>query len=207
MVGVVTMRVAGMPCAARAARKVWSTCSLFTTVKAKTPQLHPHAHRCHFRRRADPFSARLSATTNPRNGKVYSGSATEIVLQATRVSANGAQTCVPYNVKQSSSTCVANVAKKKPAHPAYPTSFRRLRASGHASTSAPTTQNSTECVMPRWNARFANGSSTSPPSTSKSGIVPPIAPQTSALFPMRRPRTASPVAAPSTIWDSESMPK
>ena len=38
-----------------------------------------------------------------------------------------------------------------------------------------------------------------------SGIVPATAPQIIALLPMRRPKTASPTAAPNTICESESI--
>ena len=41
-------------------------------------------------------------------------------------------------------------------------------------------------------------------STSRSGIVPAIAPQMTALFPTFFPRTASPAAAPRTICVIES---
>jgi len=41
-------------------------------------------------------------------------------------------------------------------------------------------------------------------STSKSGIVPAKAPKSIALLPILFPKTASPTAAPSTIWVNES---
>ena len=44
-----------------------------------------------------------------------------------------------------------------------------------------------------------------PIKTSKSGIVPPIAPNSNALFPIFFPSTASPQAAPNTICVSESI--
>lgn len=44
-----------------------------------------------------------------------------------------------------------------------------------------------------------------PIKTSKSGIVPAIAPQSIALFPIRLPATASPTAAPNVICVNESI--
>jgi hypothetical protein len=40
--------------------------------------------------------------------------------------------------------------------------------------------------------------------TSKSGIVPAIAPQRMALLPIFLPKTNSPIEEPSTIWVNES---
>ena len=71
--------------------------------------------------------------------------------------------------------------------------------------SAPTTQNSSEWLMPRWKARLSSSLRKYLPRTSMSGMVPATAPQTMARLPMRRPSTTSPTAAPNTICDSESI--
>ena len=62
-----------------------------------------------------------------------------------------------------------------------------------------------EWLKPLWKARLSMFVKKNLPKTSKSGMVPPTAPQTIALFPIFLPKTSSPTAAPNTICVSESI--
>ena len=62
-----------------------------------------------------------------------------------------------------------------------------------------------ECVNPLWNSRAVTVSTKNLEITSKSGIVPAIAPYNKALFPTLLPNTAWPTAAPNTICVTESI--
>ena len=83
--------------------------------------------------------------------------------------------------------------------------LRYSRSVTQPKPSAPTTQNSSEWLMPRWKAKLSSSLRKYLPRTSMSGMVPATAPQTMARLPMRRPSTTSPTAAPNTICDSESI--
>jgi len=61
------------------------------------------------------------------------------------------------------------------------------------------TEKKTECVKPLWISKALTVSVKNEANTSKSGIVPAIAPYNIALLPIFLPKTASPTAAPKTI--------
>lgn len=62
-----------------------------------------------------------------------------------------------------------------------------------------------ECEIPLWNAIACKSDINGLASTSRSGIVPAIAPQSSALLPTFLPRAISPIPAPRTICVKESI--
>ena len=61
-----------------------------------------------------------------------------------------------------------------------------------------------ECVKPLWISSAVTVSVKKEEMTSKSGIVPAIAPYNMALLPIFLPKTASPTAAPKIICVNES---
>ena len=66
-------------------------------------------------------------------------------------------------------------------------------------------ENTMECVKPLWISIEVSVSVNNGANESRSGIVPAMAPYSIALFPTFLPRTASPMAAPRTIWVRESI--
>src|SRR5690606_38420240 len=67
------------------------------------------------------------------------------------------------------------------------------------------TEKKIECVNPLWISNAQTVVVKWDDKTSKSGIVPAMAPCNMASFPILLPRTASPTAAPKTICVNESI--
>jgi hypothetical protein len=140
-----------------------------------------------------------------RNGKVYRGSTTNTLLVDKRGS-NGQNTCVPQDVQQSKAMCVKKHQKDmtNPSRKVTPL-LECIFLSNSPNSGANNKQNIRECENPRWYVRARKSSRKYCERTSKSGMVPAIAPQSKARLPIFFPIVSSAIDAPSTICERESI--
>ena len=121
---------------------------------------------------------------------------------------NGQNNCVPQVVKASKSGWVKSPKKNKLLHAFHPKAyFRSILFTSQPRIGAKRILNNMEWLKPLCHSMAVMVSVKFPKNTSKSGIVPAIAPYNKALLPTFLPRTASPTAAPNTICVSESNDK
>ena len=139
-----------------------------------------------------------------RKGRVYSGSITKIELKARRTS-KGQNSWVPQVVKTSSSEWVKRHQKNSFAQGFQPMfSLCSTLLTNTPNRGDSKTLKTMEWLNPRCNSMAVIVSVKQLARTSKSGMVPPMAPYNKALFPTFFPKVTSPTAAPRTIWVSES---